>query len=212
MSSSINLLIADDHHILAEALKSSLESESDINVVALAHSGDEALYQLRRFRVDVLLLDINMPGRDGISVLELLQQQQWPGHSLILSLYDDAVLIKKCLKLGAKGYLTKAVCTIELLEAIHHVVSGKIYLSADVRRGLAYHDDPYDRFTLRYHLTDRELKVVRLLTEDKTSEEMADTLCTSTHTIDAVRKTLLKKLNVRSVAGVVSWAWRWLAV
>lgn len=212
MDTSLRILLADDHHLFVEGLKAVVDRFAGCEVVATAYSGDDALYQLRRFRVDVLLLDIKMPGKDGLAVLEIVRRQQLPVSIIMLSSYDDPVLVKKCLKLGAQGYLLKSAVSGELERAIRQVAAGSRYLSDDLERTIAYQEDIYDRFTAKFHLTDRELHIIRLLADDKTSEEIADQLCVSPHTIDATRKTLLKKLHVRSVAGIVSWAWRLLVV
>lgn len=212
MDTPIRILLADDHRLFVECLKTVVDGFANCEVVATANSGDEALYQLRRFRTDVLVLDINMPGKDGLAVLDVIQRQQLPVGVLMLSSYDEPFLVKKCLKLGARGYLLKGANFGEFEQSIRSVAAGNCHLSSDLKRALAYRDDPYDRFTDKFRLTDRELSIVRLLTEDKTSDEIADQLCVSPHTIDATRKTLLKKLNVRSVAGIVSWAWRCLVV
>ena len=212
MVTSLKILLVDDHHLFVEGLKKIVETFADCEVVAIAHSGDDALYQLRRFRTDILLLDINMPGTDGFEVLEIIQRQQLPVSVIMLSFYDDLTLVKRSLKLGAKGYLIKNAGSSELEEAIRQVAAGHGYISSDVKRAIAYREDNEDPFIAKFLLSNRELDVVRLLAADKTSEEIADQLCVSPYTIDAVRKTLLKKLRVRSVAGIVSWAWRSLVV
>lgn len=212
MATPLNILLADDHRLFVNGLKAIINDFPDCEVVATAHSGDEALYQLRRFRIDVLILDLNMPGKDGVAVLEIVQRQQLPVNVLMLSSYDDPFLVKKCLKLGARGYLPKDVDSDELQAAIRTVGAGSSYLSADLKRVLTYRENTYDRFVAKFRLTERELAIIRLLADDKTSDEIADQLCLSPHTIDATRKTLLKKLHVRSVAGIVSWAWRYLVV
>ena len=212
MNKPLRILVADDHRLFVEGLKTVINSFADCEVVSTAYSGDDALYQLRRFRTDILLLDINMPGKDGLAVLEIVQRQQLPVHVIIMSAYNDLCMVKKCMKLGAHAYLLKNIEVNELEKAIHQVAAGCCYLSSDLERTMAYQEDSDDPFTAKFHLTDRELTVVRLLAADKTSEEIADLLCVSPHTIDASRKTLLKKLHVRSVAGIVSWAWRSLVV
>ena len=212
MTTSLRILLADYHYLFAEGLKKIVETFANCEVVAMAHTGDDALYQLRRFRTDVLLLDINIPGTDGFEVLETIQRQQLSVSVIILASYDDLTLVKKSLKLGAKGYLTKNADSSELEEAIRQVAAGHGYISSDVKRAIAYREDNEDPFIAKFLLSNRELDVVRLLAADKTSEEIADQLCVSPYTIDAVRKTLLKKLRVRSVAGIVSWAWRSLVV
>lgn len=212
MDTPLRILLADDHHLFVEGIRTVIDNFAGCKVVATAYSGDDALYQLRRFRIDILLLDVNMPGKDGLAVLEVIQRQQLPVSVIMLSYYDDLLVVKKCLKLGAQGYLLKSSDSNELEQAIRQVAAGHGYLSCDLERAIAYREDPLDPIKAKFNLTDRELSIVRLLAEDKTSEEIADQLCVSPHTIDATRKTLLKKLHVRSVAGIVSWAWRALVV
>lgn len=212
MDTPLKILLADDHHLFVEGLKTLISDFNNCEVVATAYSGDDALYQLRRFRIDIMLLDVNMPGKDGLAVLEVVKRQQLPVRVIMLSYYDDLLLVKKCLKLGAQGYLLKSSDSDELEEAIRQVAAGNGYLSPDLERAMAYREDPCDQVKAKFQLTDRELSIIRLLADDKTSEEIADQLCVSLHTIDATRKILLKKLHVRSVAGIVSWAWRALVV
>lgn len=212
MNAPLNILLADNHYLFAEGLERIIDTFADCQVVATAHSGDDTLYQLRRYRVDLLLLNINMPGKDGIEVLEIIRRQQLPVSVIMLSFFDDALLVKKCFQLGARGYLVRTTNADELETAIRQVAAGQCYRSADLARSMAYCEDHKAPFIAKFLLTKRELSVVQLLAADKTSEEIADQLCVSSHTVDAIRKVLLKKLHVRSVAGIVSWAWRSLVV
>ncbi len=212
METAIRVMLADDHHLFTDSVYTLLSEFPQIEVIARAYSGDETLYQLRRFRTDVLLLDINMPGRDGLCVLEVIQRQKLPVGVIILTSYDDTSLMKKCLALGAMGYLLKEVSADELVDAIQTVAAGKKYTAPSLQRTVHYREDPYDQFTLKYKLNERELNILRMITQEKSSDEIADELCVSSHTVDAARKALFKKLDVRSVVGLVNIAWRHLLV
>lgn len=212
METAIRVMLADDHHLFTDSVFTLLSKLPEIDVIAKAYSGDETLYQLRRFRVDVLLLDINMPGRDGLSVLEVIQRQKLPVGVIMLTSYDEPSLLKKCLALGAMGYLLKESSTDELVKAIQTVATGNMHITPALQRTVCYREDPYDQFTLKYKLSERELNILRMITQEKSSDEIADELCVSSHTIDAARKTLFKKLDVRSVVGLVNIAWRHLLV
>lgn len=212
METPIRIMLADDHRLFTDSLFGMLSGYPNIEVITKAYSGDEALYQLRRFRVDVLLLDINMPGRDGLSVLEVIQRQKLPVGVIMLTSYDENSLLKKCLSLGALGYLLKDTSHQELLCAIQTVANGRQYITPTLQRTVHYREDPYDQFMLKYKLNDRELNILRMISHEKTSDEIADELCVSSHTVDAARKTLFKKLDVRSVVGLVNVAWRYLLV
>lgn len=212
MAAPIRIMLVDDHRLFTDSLFGMLSRYPTVEVVTKAYSGDEALYQLRQFRVDVLLLDINMPGRDGFAVLEVIQRQKLPVSVIMLTSYDENSLLKKCLSLGALGYVLKDTSKDELLCAIQTVASGKQYITPSLQRTLHYREDPYEQFMLKYKLNNRELSILRMISQEKTSDEIADELCISPHTVDAIRKTLFRKLDVRSVVGLVNAAWRYLLV
>lgn len=205
-------MLADDHRLFTDSLFGMLSKHANLEVITKAYSGDEALYQLRRFRIDVLLLDINMPGRDGLSVLEVIQRQKLPVGVIMLTSYDENSLLKKCLSLGALGYVLKDTSDEELLQAIETVANGEQYITPSLQRTMHYREDPYEQFMLKYKLNERELTILRMISQEKTTDEIADELCVSPHTVDAIRKTLFRKLDVRSVVGLVNTAWRYLLV
>jgi DNA-binding NarL/FixJ family response regulator len=199
-------MLADDHKVFLEGLEALLSKKDDISIIAKASDGQEILHLLQIHSPDILLLDINMPKLDGLEVMKHINDQKKPVKVIILSTYNDYIITKKLLQMGISGYLPKSVAVDELIIAIKKVYEGEIYLNQEVIKKLQIketHNDEYDTFTKKYHITKRELEVLKLIIEEKTTNEIAHISELSTYTIDVYRKNLLKKLEVKNVAGLI---------
>ncbi len=202
-SGPIRLLVADDHPLILDGLMASLSSEPSIHIVAEVTDGTEVLQTLKKEEVDVILLDINMPGMDGFETLNRLTPDFPDVRIIILSMYDKPEFIHQLVESGASGYLLKNTDRDEMIYAIQKVHHGNIYFSEEVRRILRKEKEAA---THHENLTKREKEILRLISEGKTTSDIAEMLFISTHTVDTHRKNLLAKLDVKNVAGLVKYA------
>ncbi len=205
----VKILLVDDHQVLREGLRSMLERQSDMKVVGEAPDGTVALRLVRELKPDLVIMDVNMPGMDGIDVTRLISRDHPEVKVLALSMYLRKTFITEMLKSGAAGYLLKESAFAEIVEAIHAVLRGDKYVSNRVAGLLV---DEYvqqgQRDPNQVHLTKRELEVVRMLADGKSSKEIAVITGTSVKTVDACRRRVMQKLEVRSIAELVKYAIR----
>lgn len=209
MRTTIHIFIADDHQMFVDGLKRLLQTRKEFHIVGEAYDGASALHFLQNNQVDVLILDINMPGMDGMEVTKQVHSRFPAVKVLILSMYTDATFAKTLMEQGAAGYLIKNTGKEELFEAIHCVVENGQYISKEVaiKSPLIAENKPArEDFGKTYNLTKREGEILKLLVQGKTSPEIAESLYLATYTVDTHRKNLLRKLNVKNTAGLVRFA------
>lgn len=201
----INLLIADDHQVVIDGLKSLLSLEDDFLVVGEALNGKMVLEALKDRKVDVVLLDINMPVMDGIETTKIMRKDHPDVKILILTMYNKPEFIRNILEAGASGYVLKNVGKEELIDAIRKVEKGEDYFSLSVTRTMM---DSYKSGTNSntFELTKRERDVLKLLAKGHMTTEIAEKLFISPHTVNTYRKNLLSKLNVKNTASLVRYA------
>lgn len=201
----INVFIVDDHGVLVDGLRMVIDHESDLTLADTATSGEEVLEKLPSTKVDVLLLDINLPGMSGIETCFQVRKL-YPEIKIIgLSTYDKGSIIRRMLKSGASGYVLKNAGSEELLEAIRSVHSGETYISNRVNQVLLNEltKPKLDKSNFIPELTRREKQILILITEEFTTPEIAKKLFISVNTAESHRKNLLHKLNAKNVAGLV---------
>lgn len=202
----INLLLADDHQIIIDGLKSLLKDQPEIKVAAEANNGREALRILNFIPIDVLLMDIDMPVMNGIDALKEINKNNPGVKVIILSMHNEAGMIKNLIDLGANGYLLKSCSQDELLEAIKKVTAGQSYFSTDVTLALLKPSSVDNTEQKNELLTDRETEILRLIASGFSNKEIGDQLFISHRTVDTHRTNLMKKLNVNNIAGLISYA------
>lgn len=204
----INILIADDHALFREGLKQILSRERDISVAAEAASGQETLDLLARHSVDLVILDITMPGRTGLDVLAEIREMKPPIPVLIVSMHPEDQYAVRVIRAGASGYLTKESAASELITAIHRIADGGRYISASVAERIAdalesdHHEAPH------HALSNREFQVMRLLAAGKTLREIAEDLILSEKTITTYRARILEKMHLRNNVELSQYAMR----
>jgi DNA-binding NarL/FixJ family response regulator len=207
---TIRVLVADDHTVVREGIRHVLEREPGFEVVAEAASGDEVLALAERHRPDVAVLDISMPGESGIQVAARLRQRLPETRILILSMYDNAEYVLESVRAGAHGYILKDTAATELRRAIRAVQAGEAFLSppvasrltAAVRGELEREARTGDLDSL----TTREREVLRGIVRGQTNKEIAATLGISHRTVETHRESLMRKLRIRTVAGLTRFA------
>jgi DNA-binding NarL/FixJ family response regulator len=202
----IKILIADDHTIVREGLKQILAETPDMLVAGEAATGQEVLEQVRKEDWDLVLLDIAMPGKDGLETLKLLKLEKPKLPVLMLSIYPEEQYAVRLLKAGAAGYLTKESAPEELIAAIRKVSQKGKYISASLAEKLAFYLEADLEKPVHELLSDRELKVMLLIASGKTVTEIADEMCLSVKTISTYRSRALNKMGLKNNAEFTYYA------
>lgn len=203
----IKVFITDDHQLVIDGVKSILEESEDIEVVGEALSGEATLEGLNKVEVDVLLLDLRMPnGMGGMEVAKELLSRENPIKILVLTMYNEPQVTKQLLEIGVLGCLLKNSGKKDMLNAIHKVNKGERHFDSEVTNTLFDSIDKSKKAAEKVELTNREREVLKLIANELTTNEIADKLFISTHTVETHRKNLLSKLNVKNIAGLVRFA------
>jgi len=208
----IRIVLADDHPVLRTGLRTLLEQEPDMTVVGEAGDGREAVALAQRLRPDVVIMDISMPGLDGLEATRQIRAAGLPTGVLILTVHAQERYLFPVLKAGASGYLNKTAADTELVQAVRTVASGGAFLRpADTRRLLedfvarvqsGEERDSYER------LSDREREVLKLVAVGHTAREIADQLNISPKSVETYRARIMEKLELSTRADLVRYALR----
>jgi len=206
-----NVLLVDDHKIMRDGIKSILDRSGDFEVIGEAEDGRDAVAICRREKPDIVLMDIGLPGLNGIETsTEILREN--PGIKVvILSMYDDEHSVVSAMHSGARAFVLKKASKTDLLGALRIVAKGGLYLSPEVSDQFLSRIQRGDVDSARTaspveDLSARELQVLRLVAEGKTSKEVAVLLSLGIETVRSYRKTMMKKLGVNNVAGLTQVA------
>ncbi len=203
----IRVLIAEDHLMVRAGIRALLEKAGDIHVLGEASNGQEAAELVEKLSPDVLIMDIMMPRLNGIQAAENIRKSNPATRILLLSMYSDQALIYQALQSGVKGYVLKSSVSDELLQAVRTVAAGNTYLSSQVSEivvetAAQAHALGQDREPLS-NLSPREKEILQLIAEEHTSGEIARLLFISEKTVEKHRASLMEKLGVRNLAGLV---------
>lgn len=194
----IEIIIADDHMMIREGLKQLLELDGTMKVIAEANDGEECLNLLnKKIHPDILLLDINMPKKNGIEVLEYIKQNKIPVKALILTVHNEVEYLLKAVDIGIDGYLLKDSSYDELKEAIDVVISGNTYIQPSLLPALNESMEDYALDKERIEcLTKRELDVLRLISEGCSNKKISDELTISERTVKNHISHIFRKIDV----------------
>jgi len=204
----INVLIADDHQILIDGIKVTLQDHPDIKVVAEAHDGYQVLKVLEaQPEINVILMDINMPKLDGIEATKLVHKQFPDVKVIALSQFSEKRFVKRMLKNGAMGYILKDSDRDIIIKAINTVIGGEMYFCDQLSFRLASQElKLQDTKSLFPNISDREKEILKLICLEFSSHEIADKLFLSFHTVESHRANLIMKVGAKNTAGLVKWA------
>ena len=194
----IKVLLVDDHELVRTGIESLLNSQKDISVVAVTNCGEYALEILEELSPDVVLMDIKMPGIGGIEACRRVLLQYPEVKVIALSAYNDGLIPKQLLKLGASGFISKGSSVDEMVNAIHTVIDGKRYLSPEVANNLVFQSMPGEAESPFSKLSQRESEVVNLILQGKSIQEMSELLVLSDKTVNTYRYRLYDKLKVKN--------------
>jgi two-component system, NarL family, invasion response regulator UvrY len=202
----INLIIVDDHEVVRKGLKQIFDDTLDINVADEASSGNELLDKIRKNKFDTVLLDISMPGKDGIDTLKEIKQEKPELPVLIFTMFPEEQYAVRVIKAGASGYLNKECKPNELIEAIRKVASGRKYISPALAELLASTLEMGDGKPLHETLSDREFQVMYMIASGKTISEIANELFLSINTISTYRNRILEKMGMKNNVELTHYA------
>ncbi len=202
----IRILVADDHAVVRQGVKQILADVSDMTVKDESQNGPETLKKVMEQEFDVVLLDISMPGRSGLEVLEDIKAQRPKLSVLILSMHPEEQYAVRALKAGASGYLTKASAPQELIGAIRKVAGGGKYVTASLAEKLADQLEADKEKMPHELLSNREHQVMLMLAAGKSVSDIADELCLSVKTISTYRTRVMAKMGMRKNAELTLYA------
>jgi two-component system, NarL family, invasion response regulator UvrY len=192
----IHVLIADDHPLVLEGLRNVIGKARDMEIVAEASNGQEVLDKVRKGKIDVTVLDFNMPRMDGLDVLREIHRESPHLPVLILSQYPEDQLAVRMLKAGAAGYMTKESTGKDLLDAIRLIHSGGKYISKALAQQLVAVLEEGEKFENSPGLSNREFQVFQLIVRGKSVEEIGKTLSISDKTVRTYRRRIMQKIHV----------------
>ena len=202
----VRIFLADDHTVVREGVKRILQDVPDLEVVGEATNGQEVLTWAETHTWDVVLLDISLPGKNGLETLKQLRRKQTTLPVLMFSVHPEEQYAVRALKAGASGYLTKGCEPEELIEALRKVAQGGKYISATLAERLV-DEVAMDSSKLPHeHLSDREYQVLCMLASGKSATDIADTLALSVKTISTHRARILRKMQMKTNAELIHYA------
>ncbi len=207
------LLLVDDHPMTREGLSAVIDREADMQVCAAVGSPAEGMAAVERAKPDLMITDLTMPGRSGTEFIKDIHAMAPGMPILVLSMHDEMIFAERVLRAGARGYVMKDAGSARMLEAIRHVLGGRVYLSADASSRLL--DNMAGRQSvsadsLMEALSDREFEIFRLLGSGKSTKEVASALGISEKTVAAHRANIKVKLGLPDGNGLIHYAVRWV--
>jgi len=209
---TIRLAIADDHKIFRDGIRMALKDREYIKILWEAEDGKDMTHKLKIKEPDVLLMDIRMPEVDGIEAIKMIRHEYEGLKIIVLSMYDDKEIITKMMEMGANSYLTKTSEADEIYNAIVTCMNEDFYFNELVNSAVLLklqHKKSVRRFypsTVKF--TEKELRIMKLISEDKTTEEISQEVFLSPRTIETIRQSMKQKVGAKTIAGLVMYAMR----
>lgn len=210
MSDVIRVTIAEDHPVYREGLRQILKADPTTVLVHETGNGREALQQARTLQPDIVLLDIHLPGMDGLEIARVRQRERLAFEIVFLTMYSEEGILNEAVDLGVKGYVLKEAAATDILKAIHTVAQGRSYISPELshillRRGSAAQSLRNQQPGLE-ELTASERRILKLIASDRTTKEIAEELDLSPRTVDSHRASISTKLGLRGSHSLLKFA------
>jgi two-component system, NarL family, nitrate/nitrite response regulator NarL len=203
MDSVLKIVLVDDHRIVLDGLKSLLDNDSNFNVLAAVGSSEEALDVINQQQPDMLLTDYTLPGMTGLE-LSMKVKEKYPSiKRVLLSMHDEAHLIKQIMKAGVDGYILKSIQQSELKSALRQIKNGMPYISPEITKMIMTDMSSNQKEEL---LTEREQEIVKLIVKEYSNKAIAEKLFISERTVETHRKNIFRKTNTSSLVGLVKFA------
>src|ERR1700761_628145 len=207
----IKIAIADDHKIFRDGIKMALSTKDNLKMIWEAEDGKDLMHKIDIKKPDVLLMDIRMPEIDGINAISMIRKEYEDVKIIVLTMYDDQQMISKMMEMGANAYLTKTTDPDEIYEAIltcmnddfyfnqlvNNAVMGKLMQKKNVRHQYGTN--------IAIHFNEKEIKILQLLAEDKSTEEISKTIFLSPRTIETIRQNMKTKVNAKTIGGLIMY-------
>jgi len=197
-----SVLLVDDHRILLEGVKNLIELPFE--VTATATSAEEAIQYLKEDDFDIIITDYEMPGLSGLELIKAAKAAQTEIKVIVLSMHDDPSVVKELLREGVNGYILKKDTHKNLSEALHKVVENRRFLSDEIAE-ILIQQEPEDE--VKGILTTREIEVIKLITKELNSRQIAEVLFISEHTVETHRKNIFRKTGATNLVGLVKYAY-----
>ncbi len=203
-TSPIKVLLVDDHHIILDGLTSLIATDPQFHVIASLQSGEQVLEFLQHDQPDILLTDYSLPGMTGLELFKKVKSSFPKVKVAILSMHDEASLVRNILKEGVNGYLLKSIQQFELRNALKQIAMGYPYVSPEITRIMMTElNQPEQKGDL---LTDREREILRLIAKEYSNKQMAEKLFISERTVETHRKNIFRKTNTNTLVGLIKFA------
>lgn len=198
--------MVDDHKLVTDGLTALLDGTEDFVIKAQAPNGQAAIEMLLHLKIDVILMDIDMPVMNGIEATKIIKRDMPDKKIIVLTMHDENAMIRTMLDIGADGYLLKTSGKNEITRAIRDVMDGKKYYSEDVNSKLLEQGTSDEKSIFIEDLTEREIQIIKLIAEGFSNKEIGEKLFISHRTVDTHRTNLMNKLDLHNVAGIVRFA------
>lgn len=210
----IRIAIADDHKIFRDGIKMALAGRANLKMIWEAEDGKDMMHKIGIKRPHVLLMDIRMPEIDGINAIQLIRKEYEDVKIIVLTMYDDQQMISKMMEMGANAYLTKTTDPEEIYQAILTCMNDDFYFNELVNKAVM--GKLMQKKSLRQHygtvapvsFNEKEVKILQLLAEDKTTEEISKIVFLSPRTIETIRQNMKAKVNAKTIGGLIMYGMR----
>lgn len=202
----MKIILVDDHELIREGLKKVISKESYIEVVGEAQNAEEMFELLINNKVDIIILDISMPGRSGLDLITEIKTQYTDVRILILSMHPEERFAVRALRAGAYGFITKGTASKILIEALNRIADGRKYITSTLAEQLASELDIDHDKPLHENLSNREFEVLRLIAEGKSVSEIGEMLFISVNTVTSYRSRIMEKMKMKTNAEIIRYA------
>lgn len=212
MEKNIQVALADDHKIYRDGIRMSLKSRENIRIIWEAEDGKDTIHKLKMKLPDLLIMDISMPEIDGLKVLQMVRKEYEDLKVIVLSMYNDKETITKVMEYGANAYLTKTVDADEIYKAIVTCINNDFYfndlVNSAVLLKLQHKKGTRKIFLTGVKFNEKEMKILKLISEDKTTEEISEEIFLSPRTVESIRQAMKTKVGAKTAAGLLMYGLR----